>query len=279
MERVIAMRELSGGRWFGAALAALAVALVASTAAAQSLEEVIAKTIKAQGGKDALLNLKSLTRKGEVDVDGSFGQMKGTVEESIVPWKKAFRALDLEVFAQKDGFNGKVAWRDGMMGVQELEGDEAGQIKQSIDLNPFMKLADRGYKAEKLEDEKVDEVDYYVIQLTPAKGPAVKVFVDKESDQIRRTSLKANNPQFGEVEITVETSDYQEFGPVKLPTKQKIVLGDIFQIMTSYTETKVDGEIDEAIFEMPEVAAAEPAKDDAKKDDATKDDAKKDDAK
>jgi hypothetical protein len=252
--------------------AALVAAIMASGAKAQSLEDVIAKTIKAQGGKDALMNVKSLTRKGEVDVDGSFGQMKGTVEESIVPWKKAYRALDLEVFAQKDGFNGKLAWRDGMMGVQELEGDEASQIKQSVDLNPFMKMADRGLKAEKLEDAKVDDVDYYVIQLTPAKGPTVKVFVDKESDQIRRTSLKANNPQFGEVEITVETSDYQEFGPIKLPTKQKIVLGDIFQIMTTYTETKVGEKIDEAIFEMP-MAAAEPkpeAKDDAKKDDAKK---------
>jgi hypothetical protein len=271
------MKDSSGGgsNKAVAMLAALLVAIMASTAAAQSLEEVIAKTIKAQGGKDALLGVKSLERKGEVDVDGSFGQMKGTVEEVAVPWKKAYRAMDLEVFAQKDGFNGKVAWRDGMMGVQELEGDEAAQIKQSIDLNPFMKLTDRGLKAEKLDDAKVDDVDYYVIQLTPAKGPAVKVFVDKESDQIRRTTLKANNPQFGEVEITVETSDYQDFGKIKLPTKQKIVLGDIFQIMTTYTETKVDGKIDEAIFEMPQ-AAAEP---DAKKDDAKKDDAKKGDAK
>jgi hypothetical protein len=260
------MKNLLGGRSCTAVagLAALLVATIASAAAAQSLDEVIAKTIKAQGGKDALLGLKSLERKGEVDVDGSFGQMKGTVEDVAIPWKKAFRALDLEVFAQKDGFNGKVAWRDGMMGVQELEGDEATQIKQSIDLNPFMKLADRGLKAEKLDDATVDDVAYYVIQLTPAKGPAVKVFVDKESDQIRRTSLTANNPQFGEVEITVETTDYQEFGSVKLPTKQKIVLGDIFQIETTYTETKVDGKVDESIFEMPMAAAEPEAKDDAK---------------
>jgi hypothetical protein len=268
------MRDSSGGRTNKAiaTLVALLVAVMASTAAAQSLEEVIAKTIKAQGGKDALLSLKSLERKGEVDVDGSFGQMKGTVEEIAIPWKKAFRAMDLEVFAQKDGFNGKVAWRDGMMGIQELDGDEANQIKQAVDLNPFMKLADHGTKAEKLDDETVEEVACYVIQLTPVKGPPVKIFVDKESDQIRRTTLTANNPQFGEVEITVETSDYQEFGPVKLPTKNKVVLGDIFQIETTYTETKVDGEVDESIFEMPE-APAEPKSDapESKKEESKKD--------
>lgn len=266
------MRDLSRGRLCNAAvaLAALLVAMVASAAAAETLDDVVNKSIDAQGGKQALLGLKALERKGKVDVDGSFGQMAGTVEEVVIPWKKAYRAMDLEVFAQTDGFNGKVAWRDGMMGIQELEGDEANQIKQAVDLNPFVKMADRGYKAEKLDDEKVDDVDYYVVQLTPTKGPAVKIFVDKESGQIRRTSLTVNNPQFGEVEINIETSDYTEFGPVKLPNKQKIVLGDIFQIETTYTETKVDGKIDEAVFEMPEAAAS----DDDKKDDDKKDDDK-----
>jgi hypothetical protein len=203
------------------------------------------------------MNLKSVQRKGEVDVDGSFGQLKGTVEEFTIPWKKAFRALDLEVFAQKDGFNGKVAWRDGMMGIQELEGDEAQQVKAQVAINPLVNYAANGMKAEKLADEKVEDVDYYVIQLTPAKGTPIKLFVDKGTDEIKRTTVTANNPQFGEVVITIDLTDYKEFGPVKLPTKQKIVLGDIFSIMTNYTETKVNEKIDEAMFEKPE-APAEP---------------------
>src|SRR5690349_9520326 len=85
-------------------------AFVVCTAAAQSLDEVIAKNIKAQGGREALLGLKALERKGTVNVDGSFGQMEGTIEEVLIPWKKARRALDLSVFVQKDGWNGKTAW-------------------------------------------------------------------------------------------------------------------------------------------------------------------------
>jgi hypothetical protein len=261
------------------AVAILGIALVgvlASTAMAQTVEEVIAKNIKAQGGKEALLGLKALHRKGTVDVDGSFGQMKGTTEEISIPWKKALRALDLEVFVQKDAFNGKTAWRDGMMGIQELEGDESNQIKQSVDLNPFVKLADRGTKAEKLEDQTIDDVNYYVVQLTPNSGPTVKLFIDKATDQLKRTSLKQNNPQFGEIEIVVENSDYETFGPVKLATKNQIKIGDVLKIDTTYTETKVNGEVDEAIFEMPK---ADAPKDEAKKDDAKKDDAKKDEAK
>ncbi|MEX0678270.1 MAG: hypothetical protein WD063_14410 [Pirellulales bacterium] len=256
------MKDLSGWRVQRAVsfLAAALIAVMASAAGAQTAEEIMAKNIKAQGGRDALVGLKGLERKGEVKVDGAFGQMEGSVQETIIPGKKALRALDLAVFVQKDGWNGKVAWRDGMMGLQELEGQEANQIKQSAELNPFVKIDD-GMKTEKLDDETVDDVAYYVIQMTPKEGPAVKIFVDKESDQIMRTTLKQNNPMFGEIEIVVETSGYEEFGPVKLPTKNRAQIGDVLDIQTTYTETKVNGDIDEAIFEKPMEKAAEKTED------------------
>ena len=252
------MKDLSGWCLHGtvALMAAALVVVMASTASAQSAEEVIEKTIKAQGGRAALTGLKSLSRKGDVAVDGAFGQMEGTVEEAIIPGKKAMRSMDLAVFVQTDGWNGEVAWREGMMGLQDLEGDEANQIKQTADLNPFLKVPD-DTKVEKLDDETVDDVAYYVLQMTPNEGAVVKFFIDQESGQIARTTLKQDNPMFGEIEITVETSDYEEFGPVKLPTKNTTLIGDVLEIATTYTETKVNGEIDGSIFDKPKEEAAE----------------------
>ncbi|MGD9723427.1 MAG: hypothetical protein AB7O59_18800 [Pirellulales bacterium] len=269
------MNVLSRVRACGAMLgAALIVAVMASTAAAQTVEEVIAKNIKAQGGKEALLGLKALQRKGDVKVDGTFGQMEGTIQEALIPWKKARRSLDLAVFVQDDGYDGKVAWRDGMMGLQELEGEEAVQIKLAIELNPFVRMAENELKAEKLADETVDGVDYYVVQLTPKERPPIKVFVNKKDDQINRTMVTQNHPQFGMIDILSEASAYEKFGPVTLATKNKVTLGELFQFETTYTETKTDGEIDESIFDMPKAAAADAPADDAKKDDAPKKDDK-----
>jgi hypothetical protein len=238
-----------------AIFAAALIAVMASSATAQTAEEVIAKNIKAQGGRDALVGLKALERKGTVNVDGSFGQMEGTVEEVSIPWKKVRRALDLAVFVQKDAWNGKVAWRDGMAGIQEIDGEEANQIKQAVDLNPFLMIGQRGTKAEKLDDATIDDVAYYVIQLTTKDRPAVKIFIDKESNLVKRTTLTQNNAQFGEVDVIIENSGYEKFGPVKLPTKNKITLGDVLKIETTYTETKVNGQVDESIFDMPKDAA------------------------
>jgi len=251
------MRNVSTGRCrFAIAIVAAGLfALMASSAAAQSVEEVIAKNIKAQGGREALLGLKAVERKGTVAVDGSFGQMDGTVEEILIPWKKAVRSLDLAVFQQKDGYNGKIAWRDGMMGIQEVEGEEANQIKQSVDVNPFLMIAERGAKAEKLADEKIEDVDYTIVQLTPKDRPPVKFFLDKETGLVKRTTLKQKSPQFGEVEVVVDLSGYEKFGAVTLPTKNNVTLGEALKIDTVYTETKVDGKVDEAIFEMPKAEA------------------------
>ncbi len=242
---------------FTSLLGAILIVAIASTARAQTVEEVIAKNIKAQGGREALLGLKSVERKGSVSVDGSFGQMEGSVEEAVIPWKKARRALDLAVFVQKDGYNGKTAWRENMEGVKDLEGEEATQIKRSVDLNPLVTLKERELKAEKLADETVDNVAYFVIQLTSKEEkPPVKLYIHKETNLLNRTTVKQTTPQFGEIDVVIENTDYREFGPVKLPTKSKITLGEALTILTTYTETKVNGNVDEGIFEKPAEEAA-----------------------
>jgi hypothetical protein len=257
-QRVTMMKVFIVGRWqlVTSLLGAILIVAIASTAGAQTVEEVIAKNIKAQGGREALLGLKSVERKGSVSVDGAFGQMEGSVEEAVIPWKKTRRALDLAVFVQTDGYNGKAAWRENMEGVKNLEGEEAAQIKRSIDLNPLVTLKERELKAEKLADETVDNVAYFVIQLTAKEKPPVKLYINKETNLLNRTTVKQTTPQFGEVDVVIENTDYQEFGPVKLPTKSKITLGEALTILTTYTETKVNGKVDEAIFEKPAEEAA-----------------------
>ena len=92
------------------------------------------------------------------------------------------------------------------------------------------------------------------------------MYVCKKDDMLCRTSLKQNNPQFGEVEIIVQNSGYEAFGPVKLPVKNKISIGDLFTIETTYDETKVNEDVDESIFDKPEEKKADDAKPEEKKD-------------
>jgi hypothetical protein len=144
-------------------------------------------------------------------------------------------------------------------------------------VSPLLMIGQDDSTAKKLDDEKVDDVDYYVLEVSAKDRPPVKMYVDKSDDLLKRVTLTQNNPQFGEVEIVTGMSDYADYGPVKLPNKQTIAIGEVLSIETTYTETEVDGEIDEKVFEKPAEEPAPAA--DEKKDDDKKDDEKKDDAK
>src|SRR5262249_15902844 len=162
----------------------------------------------------ALLGLKVIERKGDVAVDGAFGQMEGSVEEIVVPGKKALRALDLAVFVQKDCWTGDSAWRDGMNGIQDIQGDQPIQINQPATVSPVLMIGQDGAAAKKLDDEKVEDVDYYVLEVSAKDRPAVKMYIDKADDLLKRVTLTQNNPQFGEVEIVTGMADYAAYGPV-----------------------------------------------------------------
>lgn len=250
-----------GGAW--KFLAVCALTAWAGAAAADSADEVIDANIKAIGGLENIKKITSIQRKGEVAVDGQFGQMSGTQEEIVIPGKKAFRNMDLGVFIQKMGWNGEVAWQDGMQGLGKIEGPEADQIKSAIAINPLVALKvskPEGAKVEKLEDEKVGENDYHVLQLTnPGSETPMKLYINKSTSLLDQATIQQNNPQFGEVTITLSSADFQEYNGVKLPNKSGVKIGDILSLDTTFTETKVNEKVDESIFEMPTPPPPPPA--------------------
>lgn len=244
-------------------IAACALMAFAGAAAAQTAEEIMDANIKAIGGMDAIGKIKSVSRKAELAVDGAFGQMAGTQESVVIPGKKAYQSMDLGVFMQKMAYNGEVAWQDGMQGLMKMEGPEADQIRTAVVLNPFAGIRsgqDKESKVEKLEDETVGEVEFHVLQMSaPGSETPVKLYVNKETKMLDRTTVQQNNPQFGEVTIAIENSDYADYAGVKMPNKTKIQIGDMLSIEQTYNETKINEQVDESIFEMPTPPPAPPA--------------------
>lgn len=228
---------------------------MAVSVSAETLEEVLQKNLEAVGGEEALKNVETLKRTGEMYMDGQFGIMDGTAEQIVIHGEKAFSAFDLAIFAQSQGWNGEIGWQDNTMsGITELEGQELDQIKSQVNVSY---LADR-YMNEDIEglqlldDETIEETEYYVVLDEDAGTTGAKFYLDKSDNLHKRTELTQNNPQFGPVDIVVTQSEYQEFEGVKLPTKNKIEVGDFVMLETTYTDTQINAEVDESVFKKPE---------------------------
>lgn len=257
--------SFSGKKWGTQALrfaAALAVMGWVGLAAAESVDEIVDGHIKAIGGMDAIKKIESVKRKGEVAVSGMFGDMAGVSEIAMIPWKKAYQNMDLGMFAQKMGWNGKDGWSESSMeGQKKLEGTELGQVKQVASIDPLAeyKIKKEGTLAA-LPDEKVGDADQHVLELTPKEGPKIKFYIDKATKLLTQATLDQDSPQFGQVKIVLGGADFAEFGGVKLPKKSTVNIGDgQLSLTTTYTETKINEKIDDKIFEMPPPPPPPPA--------------------
>ncbi len=224
---------------------------------AETADEVIKMNIEASGGEAAMLALKNVSRKAEVSVDGAFGMMEGTSTSVVVPWEKAYTNTDLGAFIQSSGWNGEAAWADGMMGLTDVDtsSTEFRQLEGAAALNPFVKMKD-DVEVVKLADHISDDAEHWVIQTTGPDGQAVHIHVDKASKLIGMIVLPdVENPMFGTVNITIMFDDYNAYGGVQFADSQSMTAGEMLDMATDYTETTINGDIDESIFDKPQPPA------------------------
>ena len=68
------MKSMMRNSWLRLTVAACAL-MIAGVAQAETAEDVIAKNLKAIGGMDAIKKVKTLHRKGDINVTGQFGDI------------------------------------------------------------------------------------------------------------------------------------------------------------------------------------------------------------
>jgi hypothetical protein len=241
-----------------ATLAALALFAAAEAATAESGEELLEANITAIGGEEAIDAVKTIHRKGDVFVDGQFGVMEGTYERIAIIGQKAYNMRDLGVFVQAMGFDGERGWKDdAMMGIVDIEGGELEQIRAELVISPLVGIKAEGAAGDlsAAGTEEVDGIAYNVLELAREGQPTVRFYLDPETNLLARTQLDQDSPQWGPITIVLEFSDYQEHGGVLLPSVEKIDLGDFIRLETTYTETVINGEVDESIFDKPQPPA------------------------
>ena len=208
-----------------AILAALVMAAPARTSA-QTADEVIEKHLAAIGGRATLGKLTSRTMTGTIALATPAGELTGSIEGyTLAPNKtrqvikvdlSQFGAGNLVIDQRFDGTTGYIL--DSMNGNREVTGNQLENMKNTVFPSPLLAYKDAGTKAEMVGKDKIGEKDVLVIQVTPKSGSASKQFIDAETFLLLKTVATVNVPQLGgDVEQTVEFSDYRDVNGVKVP--------------------------------------------------------------
>src|SRR5215213_10259224 len=166
-------------------LAAIVLALSwATTAAAQTADEIIEKSITAMGGRAAFEKIKSRVASGELSIGTPAGDITGTVEQyGAAPNKQrtvikadlsAFGAWQLLIDQRFDGTNGYAL--DSMQGNREITGSQLDNMKAQSFPHPFMNYKASGMSVKLGAREKVADRDAYPLTFEPTSGFPIKTY-------------------------------------------------------------------------------------------------------
>lgn len=237
-------------------IAALAVGLaLAVPAAAQTVDEIIAKNIAAKGGMDKLKAVKTVRMTGRMTIGPG-------IEAPVVMELQRPNTMRMDLTVQgmtlSQGFDGTKAWilnpLQGSKVAQEMSAEEKSMVEEQADIDgPLMDYKAKGHKAELLGKEKVEGSDAYKLKVTLKNGVIRTFYIDAEHFlEIKEESKRTIRGT--ETDGDTIYGDYKEVGGMMFPhsidggqkgspQRQKLVVEKI----------EINVPLDATRFKMPEV--------------------------
>ena len=238
------------------AILALAAAMtLAAPAAAQTVDEIIAKNVEALGGMEKIKAVKTMRMTGKMTVGPG-------IEAPIVLELKRPNAMRLDITIQgmvgSQAFDGTTGWTlmpfQGSKVPQQMAADELKLAEEQAEMDgPLVDYKAKGNTVELLGKEKVEGADAYKLKVTLKNGAVRTLYIDAEhflqiKDESKRTIRGA------EMDTDTIIGDYKEVngmmfphsvdsGQKGSPQRQKMVIEKI----------ELNVPIDDARFKMPEV--------------------------
>ena len=212
-------------------------------------QEVLAKYVKAIGGREGIEKIRSWTSKGTVEL-APMG-VKGTFEVlSSAPDRSLMKMTLAGVGDFVEGFDGKTAWSvNPLQGSREKTGDELLQTKLSNNFYREINIDKLYKKLEVTGIEKVNGKDAYVVKGEPEGLPPSTMYFDVASGLLVRTDNTSISPE-GRQPVTVFIEEYKPFDGVMQPARVRTKLPTADLILT-ISEMKSGPQADEAKFAKP----------------------------
>ena len=232
--------------------------LVGAAASAQTADDIIEKGIVAGGGREALAKVTSRVTTGTMTVTTPGGDVAGTIEVVNQAPNKTQTIITLDLSAMGagkmtidqrfDGTNGYAS--NSMQGETPVTSSQIDTQRNAIFPSPFLDYKERGTKIALTGKEKIGDKDAYVLLVTPAKGPASRLWMDATTYLPVKTTTTVETAEVGTVEQTMVMSDFRQVDGITMPFK--FVGSSAVQTFTVVvTKVEHNVNVDQARFAKP----------------------------
>jgi outer membrane lipoprotein-sorting protein len=231
--------------------AALSVVVLAVTAHAQTVDELVAKNIKAKGGAEKWKAVNAVKMSGRMTVQG--------MELPLTIYAKRPNLSRQEITLQDktmvQAFDGTTPWTiNPMMGSdtpQEITGPQGDMMKSDADFDgALMDYKDKGHTIELVGTEKLDGKEVHHLKVTKKGGTVQHYFLDAESGIELKTSAEIEQGG-AKQNIETELSNFQEIEGIMVPHTIKQSLNGTPVVQMTIDKVEFNPAVDDGIFKFP----------------------------
>lgn len=239
-------------------LSLCAVAFLAVSAFGQTADEILAKNLKAMGGKEKITALQSMRLTGTMKM----GPMEAPV--TITKMRPSNSRMDFTIqgMTGTQAFDGTTGWSlmpfGGNKDPQKMAEVEVKDLRADADFDgPTFDYKAKGNKVEFVGKEDVEGTPAYKLHVTTKDGKESNDYFDAETYLMIRSD-GVRNIQGQDLEVVTMYSDYKTVEGITIAhsmenhVKGKESMGG--QVL-NITKIDLNPKIDKAIFAMPATAA------------------------
>jgi outer membrane lipoprotein-sorting protein len=241
----------------------LAVAVCfALPAAAQTVDEIIAKNIQAHGGEAKLRAVKTMRITGKMEVGPG---MEAPMTISFERPEMVRMEFSVQGMTGIQAYDGKTGWMvmpfQGKKDPEPMAADDLKDLQNQADMDgPLMDYKAKGNTIEYLGKEKIEGSDAYKLKVTRKNGTVETTYIDTDSGlevkTISKTMIRGN-----ETEIATTFSDFRDVQGIILPFAiESSAAGSPQKQKVTIEKVELNPSLNESQFHMPAPAAADPAK-------------------
>lgn len=234
--------------------AALLFLIIAVTQTrSQTVDEIIDNHVKAMGGMDKLLALKS------VKFTGKFSGGGFEVPVTLVLKRKDKMRMDItfQGNSQVQAYDGTTAWQinpwTGKKDPEKMPKEAEKQMRLQSDIEGrLVNYKDKGCKVELMGKEDMEGSEVYKLKMTDSDGDVTYYFLDTQSYLILKETSKT---KVKEKEINSETiyGNYQQVEGITFPMALEFrEVGSQEGQKGIMEKVELNVEVDDSYFTMPE---------------------------
>ncbi len=217
-------------------------------------DQLVAKTIEAKGGAEAIKALESVKLTGKMLVNQ--GKMEFKVTEIKKQPDSVREEYTLQGMTMVQAFDGNNGWKispfQGRKDPEKMSADETKSLVEDAEIvGPLVDWKEKGSKVEYLGTEDVDGTQAHKLKVTRKNGDVNYVYLDP--DYFLEIRILSQRTEHGaQVETETDLSDYEKVNGVYLPMSiESGRKGGSDKQKTIFDEATGNVPVDAATFEFP----------------------------